>query len=263
MRITKPDTLRYGHLGSEPGREQAAPDRHPAGNRRRAGPGPCHAPSGVPGMRRGLRGQGLPPARDRHTVRPGCRPAASFPLRRMRRDRDRRGVAIACPLGPGDRPTAGAALGVDDYRTSAEVLAQMFPVMPAWIPRPCSATPPRSPQSCWCRRKPGRATRAEAIVVTLDSTFIRSSEAGEQHLEVRIGNAETSTGRACKGLGEGRQAANPVSSWGVGARERTAPVPKLVWRLTLVAAGRGGDGDRRCPDRAWRGNRAGQARAQP
>ena len=38
-------------------------------------------------------------------------------------------------------------------------------------------------------------TGAEAIVVTLDSTFIRSCEDGERHLEVRIGNAETETGR--------------------------------------------------------------------
>ncbi len=30
-------------------------------------------------------------------------------------------------------------------------------------------------------------TGAEAIVVTLDSTFIRSCEAGKRHLEVRIG----------------------------------------------------------------------------
>jgi hypothetical protein len=32
-------------------------------------------------------------------------------------------------------------------------------------------------------------------VVTLDSTFIRSCEDGERHLEVRIGNVETATGR--------------------------------------------------------------------
>jgi hypothetical protein len=36
---------------------------------------------------------------------------------------------------------------------------------------------------------------AEAIVVTLDSTFIRSCGDGERHLEVRIGNVETATGR--------------------------------------------------------------------
>ena len=30
--------------------------------------------------------------------------------------------------------------------------------------------------------------------MTLDSTFIRSCEDGERHLEVRIGNVETATG---------------------------------------------------------------------
>jgi hypothetical protein len=38
-------------------------------------------------------------------------------------------------------------------------------------------------------------TATPAIVVTLDSTFIRSCGAGQRHLEVRIGNAETTTGR--------------------------------------------------------------------
>jgi hypothetical protein len=37
-------------------------------------------------------------------------------------------------------------------------------------------------------------TASSAIVVTLDSTFIRSCEEGERHLEVRVGNVETKTG---------------------------------------------------------------------
>jgi hypothetical protein len=37
-------------------------------------------------------------------------------------------------------------------------------------------------------------TAAEAIVATLDSTFIRSCEDGERHLEVRVGNVETKSG---------------------------------------------------------------------
>jgi hypothetical protein len=37
-------------------------------------------------------------------------------------------------------------------------------------------------------------TTASAIVVTLDGTFIRSCEAGDQHLEVPVGDAETATG---------------------------------------------------------------------
>jgi hypothetical protein len=38
------------------------------------------------------------------------------------------------------------------------------------------------------------ATAAAAITLTLDSTFIRSCEAGQRHLEVRLGNVETSEG---------------------------------------------------------------------
>jgi len=35
---------------------------------------------------------------------------------------------------------------------------------------------------------------ASAVVVTLDSTFIRSCAEGERHLEVRVGNVETQAG---------------------------------------------------------------------
>jgi hypothetical protein len=38
-------------------------------------------------------------------------------------------------------------------------------------------------------------TAASAIAITLDSTFIRSCEDGERHLEVRVGNVETRSGR--------------------------------------------------------------------
>jgi hypothetical protein len=37
-------------------------------------------------------------------------------------------------------------------------------------------------------------TTASAIAVTLDSTFIRSCEDGERHLEVRVGNVEMASG---------------------------------------------------------------------
>jgi hypothetical protein len=35
---------------------------------------------------------------------------------------------------------------------------------------------------------------AAAITVSMDSTFIRSREEGERHLEVRVGNVETASG---------------------------------------------------------------------
>ncbi len=38
------------------------------------------------------------------------------------------------------------------------------------------------------------AADASAITITLDSTFIRGCRDGERHLEVRVGNVETSGG---------------------------------------------------------------------
>jgi hypothetical protein len=71
--------------------------------------------------------------------------------------------------------------------------------------RPHRLTPERGRAYCACPIDPCNTamrvetmpppTGAEAIVATLDSTFIRSCEAGGRHLEVRIGNVETTTGR--------------------------------------------------------------------
>jgi len=80
------------------------------------------------------------------------------------------------------------------YRTAADLLEQMFPVDAAKHPETlrrhtlkagealveCAAIRPETP--------------ASAIVVTLDSTFIRSCEDGQRHLEVRVGNVETKAG---------------------------------------------------------------------
>jgi hypothetical protein len=81
------------------------------------------------------------------------------------------------------------------YRTAADLLGQMFPVdagtahetlrrhtfkVAEELPMPAAVKP---------------ATPTATVVVSLDSTFIRSCEDGERHLEVRIGNVETATGR--------------------------------------------------------------------
>jgi len=80
------------------------------------------------------------------------------------------------------------------YRTAAHVLVQMFPVDAgahhATLRRhtlkigealdECAAIKPE--------------TAASAIVVTLDSTFIRGCAEGARHLEVRVGNVETASG---------------------------------------------------------------------
>src|SRR3954453_14586252 len=76
------------------------------------------SPTGVPEVRRRLRGEGLSPARDRDAVRPGHGPIAPLPLRRLRDDRGRHGMAAARPLDPGAGPAAGAALRPADVSDS-------------------------------------------------------------------------------------------------------------------------------------------------
>jgi len=80
------------------------------------------------------------------------------------------------------------------YRTAADLLVQMFPVDAgthhATLRRhtlkvgealgECAAVRPE--------------TTVSAIVVTLDSTFIRSCAEGARHLEVRVGHVETASG---------------------------------------------------------------------
>ena len=66
---------------------------------------------------------------------------------------------------------------------------------------------------------------ASAVVVTLDSTFIRSCEKGERQLEVRVGNVETKSG--------GRQV--------FGAVARAATDIKVLINRNLDAVGRTGE----------------------
>jgi hypothetical protein len=80
------------------------------------------------------------------------------------------------------------------YRTAADLLGQMFPVDAGTDPETLRRCVFRIAEELPTETTTSSATAAEAIVVTLDSTFIRSCEDGERHLEVRIGNIETTTG---------------------------------------------------------------------
>jgi len=80
------------------------------------------------------------------------------------------------------------------YRTAAEVLAQMFPVDAGTAHETLRRRTFEVAEELPVPATVEAATPAEMITVTLDSTFIRSCEAGERHLEVRIGNVETATG---------------------------------------------------------------------
>jgi hypothetical protein len=80
------------------------------------------------------------------------------------------------------------------YRPAADLLGQMFPVDAGTDPETLRRCVFRIAEELPTETTTSSATAAEAIVVTLDSTFIRSCEDGARHLEVRIGNVETTTG---------------------------------------------------------------------
>jgi hypothetical protein len=108
------------------------------------------------------------------------------------------------------------------YRTAAEMLAQLFPVGAGTDPETLRRHTFKIAESLPVPATAEPAASAEAIVVTLDSTFVRSCEEGERHLEVRIGNVETTTGR--------RQV--------FGAVARTDTDPAALIRRSLDAVGR-------------------------
>jgi hypothetical protein len=80
------------------------------------------------------------------------------------------------------------------YRTAADLLEQMFPIGVGTD----KETMRRHTLRAGTVLRESAAISPEmttpAITVTLDSTFIRSCEDGERHLEVRVGNVETASG---------------------------------------------------------------------
>ncbi len=80
------------------------------------------------------------------------------------------------------------------YRTAADVLGQMFPVDAGKHHETLRRHTLKVGEALGECVVTQPETAAPAIVVTLDSTFIRSCENGERHLEVRVGNVETNAG---------------------------------------------------------------------
>jgi hypothetical protein len=80
------------------------------------------------------------------------------------------------------------------YRVAADVLAQMFPVGAGSDPETLRRHTLKIGEVLRNDAVAKPETAAAAIAVTLDSTFIRSCEDGERHLEVRVGNVETESG---------------------------------------------------------------------
>jgi len=110
-------------------------------------------------------------------------------------------------------------------RTAADVLAQMFPVAAGAHHATLRRHALKVGEALGDHVATRSETAASAIVVTLDSTFIRSCAEGERHLEVRVGNVETPSG--------GRQVFGAVAKSGTDLEE--------LIRRSLDAVGRTGD----------------------
>jgi len=80
------------------------------------------------------------------------------------------------------------------YRTAADVLEQMFPVDAGTHHETLRRRTLKVGEALGHYVATRPETAASAIMVTLDSTFIRSCAEGERHLEVRVGNVETASG---------------------------------------------------------------------
>ena len=80
------------------------------------------------------------------------------------------------------------------YRVGAGLLEQMLPVNAGMDPETCRRHTLKAGAALARRAAVKPGTEAQAITLTLDSTFVRSCEVGERHLEVRVGNVETKAG---------------------------------------------------------------------
>ena len=80
------------------------------------------------------------------------------------------------------------------YRIAAGVLEQFLPVDAGNHPETLRGHTLKRGADLVDTAAAEPATAAPAITVTVDSTYIRSCEDGQRHLEVRLGNVETAAG---------------------------------------------------------------------
>jgi hypothetical protein len=80
------------------------------------------------------------------------------------------------------------------YRVAAGVLGHLLPVGAGIDPETLRAQTLKVGEKLRDLIPAKPAVPATAITLTLDSTFIRSCEDGQRHLEIRLGNVETSDG---------------------------------------------------------------------
>src|SRR4051794_11040766 len=80
------------------------------------------------------------------------------------------------------------------YRVAAGVLEYLLPIDAGSAPETLRACTLKVGADLVDTAATNPATAASSITLSLDSTFIRSCEDGQRHLEVRLGNVETSDG---------------------------------------------------------------------
>jgi hypothetical protein len=93
-------------------------------------------------------------------------------------------VAAAVPLDPRVRPDPAHLSAFLPYRVAAGVLEQLLPVEAGTDPETLRARTLKVGEEVRDAAAAEPATAAAAITVSVDSTFIRSCEDGQRHLEV-------------------------------------------------------------------------------
>ena len=81
------------------------------------------------------------------------------------------------------------------YRVAADVMQHLLPIDAGTSPETLRSHTLQIGERL-ADAAPDKAPAAAAITISLDSTFIRSREDGEHHLEVRVGNVEAVDGAA-------------------------------------------------------------------
>jgi len=121
------------------------------------------------------------------------------------------------------------------YRVAADLLEQLFPIDAGTDPETLRRHTLRvgtAVADCAAIRP---ETSAPAITVTLDSTFIRSCEDGERHLEVRVGNVETKSGARPQDSPHFHN--DPSNAWNTGWRSISSAyfsISGLSFRSSMV-----------------------------
>jgi hypothetical protein len=122
----------------------------------------------------------------------GVPPAVS--LRRLWSWRDGSSRLSYCRSTPELDQLRALASALMPYRVAASLLAHLLPIEAGKSPETLRGHTLKAGEQLRDAAAEAPAAAVSAITVTVDSTFIRSCHDGERHLEVRVGNVETSGG---------------------------------------------------------------------